>query len=299
MSKSHYEVVKGFKNGKEYKGHNVYALNGVLYSYGSHFPLAVKRGEEPNTWFLLNGDKYSSSTSGHQSLTHITFNDSPRTSFNALRAAGLNYHTVNLIDFTRDSYHCASSDDADFNDFKVPIGAEYHESKKDGEVTYKSYHRIGCVLLENEGKYYLCGMDEGSYFISLLPEAVKTVDEAFNSLKPELVKEAEWWECDIYRQGEWFFIPSAIKIKEKDFQKKAALPSADSSSNRHIATRLCMVSNTKLLMVSNIFYVKGTIRHKNSFGGRADHKMLRLPKGIYQAVINTAKGNWSASGRVD
>ena len=46
------------------KASNLYYDGKVAYSYGSHFPIAVITGEKKVT---VNGDKYSSSTSRHQS----------------------------------------------------------------------------------------------------------------------------------------------------------------------------------------------------------------------------------------
>jgi hypothetical protein len=133
-------------------------------------------------------------------------------------------------------------------------------------------------------------MDEGSYFVSLLPKKVKTVQEAFEVLKPKRIRKENI--TDYQRQGEWFFIPADVQIKEKDFEKSATLPSADSSSNLHVCTRLKKIGKR--------YFVKGIIKHRNPrTNRRADHKPLKLGEGIYEAVCNTAKGNWSASGRVD
>ena len=314
----HLRVVENFAKGKNYRGSRIFADGQALYSYGRHFALAIRMPETTNKkdkkeWYLLNGDKYSVSTSKHQSITYRVFNAWPRVAFSALHAAGLypEHGNVNLIDFCKDGFESMSIWDRTFNqdtfdNFKqnMPIGAEYHESKnKDTqEIETKSFHRIGAVILEKEKKYYLCAMDEGSYFISLLPHKVKTVQAGFEALKPKEVKGAEIMDfgrntvhIDVLRQGEWFFIPSSIKIKEKDFQKSAALPSADSSSNRHICTRL--------LQIGKKFYCKGIVRHKSARNNRrADHKQVKLGNGktdIFQAVCNTAKGNWSAGGRVD
>ena len=301
---NHKTVVQRFSEGKNYHGSRIFAEGNTLYSYGRHFPLAVRRGEPGQEWYLLNGDKYSVSTSKHQGITYSVFSDSPRVSFTALNAAGISYNSCKLVDFQKDEFHNAYDDDESFQDFKkyVPVGAEYHERKdKEGNVIYKSYHRIGAVILEQGKKHYICSMDEGSYFISLLPKRVKTVQGAFEVLKPKKVREIETIDIgrntlhvDIKRQGEWFFIPgpAGITIKEKDFEKSAALPSADSSSNQHICTRLKKIGKR--------YFVKGIIRHRNPrTNRRADHKPLKLGEGIYEALCNTAKGNWSASGRVD
>ena len=243
---NHSDVIKNFRNGKNYKGCNVFADGDILYSYGRHFPLAVRREEKNKTWYLLNGDKYSVSTAKHQGKTYSTFSDQPRVSFSALSAAGLDYFTCKLIDFTKDQYASVYPGDKGFDAFRksIPVGAEYHEKReKDGSVIYKSYHRVGTAVLEQNKKHYICAMDEGSYFISLLPHKVKTVDEAFQALKPRAVKEAETIDSGCKRQGEWFFIPAALNFKDSQFQKNSALPSVDSSSNQHICTRLLKTGN--------------------------------------------------------
>jgi len=290
---NHKTVVQRFKEGKNYRGSRIFAENNTLYSYGRHFPLAVRRGEPGAEWYLLNGDKYSISTSKHQGITYSVFSDSPRVSFTALNAAGISYNSCKLVDFQKDAYDSAFKGDKNFLNFKslVPTGAEYHETKdKEGNITYKSYHRIGAVVLEQSKKHFICSMDEGSYFISLLPKRVKTVQETFEVLKPARIRKGNI--TDYKRQGEWFFVLSDITIKEKDFEKSAALPSADSSSNLHVCTRLKKIGKR--------YFVKGIIKHRNPrTNQRADHKPLKLGEGIYEALCNTAKGNWSASGNVD
>lgn len=51
-------------------GGAVYATNGILFSYGSHFPLGIRCGDiDGKPAFLLNSRSYSNSTSQHQSWT--------------------------------------------------------------------------------------------------------------------------------------------------------------------------------------------------------------------------------------
>lgn len=52
------EFVNGTQNAKTAHG-TLYIENGVLYSYGKHWPLAVKVKET----FYINGSKYSRTTS--------------------------------------------------------------------------------------------------------------------------------------------------------------------------------------------------------------------------------------------
>lgn len=83
---------------------NVWGDDGVLYSYGTHFPLIEtlrdKRGNAVG--FLLNADNHSVSTRRHQSIaenavlrTGLPFAAIP---FEALRAAGIERNTVQIVD---------------------------------------------------------------------------------------------------------------------------------------------------------------------------------------------------------
>lgn len=51
-----------------WSGNNVYCIDDLIFSYGSHFPMAKYLGEKDGKrFFIKNNDKYSSSTSAHQS----------------------------------------------------------------------------------------------------------------------------------------------------------------------------------------------------------------------------------------
>jgi hypothetical protein len=292
MSKSHREVIKQFAKGREYRGHNVYAERGILYSYGSHFPLAVARKGTENLftgekWFLLNGDKYSSSTNKHQSITMSVFKDYPRVSFSALRAAGINYNICDAVHWTGDDYVRLYPGDEGFDSWgrqSVPFGGTYYEGKdKDDNIVIKGYHRIGGVILKQDGKYYLCAMDENSYFISLLPNPAYIVQEGYDILCPEKVIAARYIPVEVKRQGEWFFVPSFPVKKNEWTGHHIALPRDNPQSNPHTVTRYWEQDGK--------IFVSGTCRH-------SQHKMTKLP-GVWEAMRNTAVGNWSASGNVD
>jgi hypothetical protein len=64
---SHIEVISAFVEDEEYpyEGSNVFFRDNVLYSYGFHFPLAIKGIDG---MIIVNGDKTSVSTSKHQSI---------------------------------------------------------------------------------------------------------------------------------------------------------------------------------------------------------------------------------------
>jgi len=62
-----------------------------------------------------------------------------------------------------------------------------------------------------KGVYELKGivyvLNEVGNFAAILAKPCKTVQEAYESMKPDLVREYERQGKTVYRQGEWFFIP--------------------------------------------------------------------------------------------
>lgn len=125
MPSSHEDIIKKFANRQrnkrtgrvEWNGSNVYCVGDTLYSYGSHFPLARLLGYMGDRWdlspfFLKNGDKYSNSTSHHQSMTdeHCP---GPVVSRNHLLAVGLPFDKVtleNVMFFQQGSRHWVYKD---------------------------------------------------------------------------------------------------------------------------------------------------------------------------------------------
>jgi hypothetical protein len=75
---NHEEVVKRYaaqqvnrrQKRVRWTGDNIYCEGDVIYSYGSHFPMAVCLGDD---FFLKNGDKYSVTTSKHQGVVNQFF----------------------------------------------------------------------------------------------------------------------------------------------------------------------------------------------------------------------------------
>lgn len=79
----------------------------------------------------------------------------------------------------------------------------------------KCFHRSSSVLFcdTRTEKFYLCGMDEDSYFGVELKSNVKTIEQAFVSMMPNAARVK-----GTQRQGEWFVVP----VKEKDLPKRLA-----------------------------------------------------------------------------
>jgi hypothetical protein len=205
------------------------------------------------------------------------------------------YDRVEVLDHTedqyRDSYYSAEEGET-FDDFKktIPIGAEVHVYKDENNNIYRvSYHRIGQAVLRYGDRYFVCGMDEGSYFVSELPKPAKTIGKAFRILKPHAVQEAEKKGIEVKRQGEWFFIPQKKEDlpyhKVKDELKSHSLPHHPDSAAHTV---------TRIFKGKGRIFTKGFVRHS-----RHEHKPLNLGDQFHIAVKNTAIGNWSAQGNVD
>ena len=108
---SHYDVVTrwvqrmdGGSLGKPLKGSRIFCEGDTIFSYGRHFPMAhALRGADGRVaLFLLNGDRYSVSTTRHQSdlrsavaRSHVPNVIVP---FEAISAAGIDVQTVKLVE---------------------------------------------------------------------------------------------------------------------------------------------------------------------------------------------------------
>lgn len=76
-------------------------------------------------------------------------------------------------------------------------------------------HFTGAVLLENEGRKFFLDVDRreiqhkifNAFFVEVA-STVNSISEAYDSMKPQEVKDAEAAGIEVLRQGEWFFIPT-------------------------------------------------------------------------------------------
>lgn len=155
------------------------------------------------------------------------------------------------------------------------------------------------------GAYYILGMDDDQYFISELPGRPQTVEAAFETLKPQSVKDAERDDKKILRQGEWFFIQEINQGKEaralyRKMKMKLDLTNQSGGLGAsHTATRGNIAGALKLKgFKRKAILVSGHICHSSH-----EHPMLTLSYAqhpeIWQAACNTAKNSWSMGGNVD
>lgn len=264
------DVIYGFiSNSEDYTqtpNRSLYRDGEVLYSYGHHFPMAVRVG-----WrYLINGDKYSNTTSRHQRALFNSINEIERVEipFSALNVAVCGEHYI----FYK-GYGFSATDIArrmNILDLEGDTWIETGRFNKQGEEI--KTHVLGACLFtlmkdNSELDYYLSSLDETGkdgrlYFLTKLAKPVNTVSEALESLKPESVKNAEKEGKRVYRQGEWFFIEAPeLKVPKTEIEKHYVL--GGEGKGHH--------SVTEGAVIDGVTYARGVVRH--SFG---EHKNIRL-----------------------
>jgi len=306
------EVIKAFALGDVYPEINsngsVSHYDNILFSYRE--PIAVRRDDG---LIMVNGDKWSMTTSSHQSdlqmkLRHKNYFT---TSFSAIArfveiprrmmAQCLRDGRIEVLDHTEDfiahyvrKENVFKSKGVMYKIEDLPAGVEIRYSKDEfGNVQPSLAHMAASCLLKYGDRYGLASMDELQYFCSELPRSVHTVDGAFHALKPQEVLENEV-ALPVFRQGEWFFIPHLVgkEAREQYNQMETDFKLVGKNGgNPHIATRGVWLDEQQ-----GTAEVSGQIRHE-------EHRMLKLSKSddpvIFVAVENTAVRSFSAMGRVD
>lgn len=305
-----------------------------LYSYGSHFILARVMGDRE--WFLVNGDRYSVSTSRHQNEVRAAIKRTGLPSvivpFTVLREAGIDMDSIKIVD----------NDPERIDKIWVPVAEEdvpeyardeymtdYYRRNGDSWQRATWRHWLGASVFrasyrytdhehtDREGRrdyptrkgtaYFVSAFDENEptplYFLAQLPRGSKptTVAEALECLKPADVVEAESRGLQVQRQGDVFAIPAltwTALLKEQG-AKFGHLDYVLGVS--HTVTDSATVKHGRTLDT----YGKGIMRHKpREFWRRTgDHKRVKLGDGKawYRLVKNTVPEgrSWSMGGNVD
>lgn len=199
----------------------------------------------------------------------------------------------------------------------------------------RSYHRAGACVLRYGNYDYLCGFDEGSYFVSKLPLQVKSVEGAFMVLMPKAVIGK-----DFLRQGEWFFVKAEQEVLDalaeqgqrdvmaeyneltgsakfpflpgmervKSYLMYVARKKVGGMGKRYTITGFKRIANTRALPrrpgsnahVVTHLYDTGVLLLAAGTVRHPEHRMLKLePKTVYEVYRNNSLGDWSAQGRVD
>lgn len=202
-------------------------------------------------------------------------------------------------------------------------------------------HFAGACLLEVYDLQYLFDIDRQEIqhhifnpFIVELPKKCGSIEDAYDCLIPDAVRQARANGVEVQRQGEWFFIKCFDELpplpEPSDEVKRGGSPEARPEQEHFDTSELQWYSNpawdvaneiwedyARRLRLSSpnegrlvagssrpnqveklvVFEGKTLVHGKISHSGR-QHKDLFLA-GWYQALPNTAVNSWQVSGDVD
>ena len=177
-----------------------------------------------------------------------------------------------------------------------------------GKTKLERRHLTGAILFNigkgKKLKQYLFDADENelalnnlNLFISEIPVACGSIQEAYDSLKPQEVKDAErFLKRPCPRQGEWFFIPSFTEHKKAgapDRMAKMELSLFRAPTNVRAVLQTPGSRPHWAQHLSEDGLVSGRIGHSG-----LDHKPIIL-KGWHKPIPNTSKQSFKVSGDVD
>lgn len=273
----------------------------AVYSYGTHFPLVYRCANG----FVLNGDRYSISTSGHQRDVQDWFNQGKSVgigdTWKWVPKTGLEKHVVVPFEVLRNVISCFDANDCKkiriVHNLKDRYRTIKYRDPQTGEEKERQEHLLGGSVFEYKGRYFLSSTDPSArwghgYFLTELVKPVKTVTQALESLRPPSVPKTA------KRQGEWFFRP----IKDIRSYKRAKSPRGLEDpfvveKGKFLPVMEGQTGHHKVrdfVQVGGILLVRGSVRHTER-----DHKMLSLGETWHEAVHNVQVRSWSVSGRVD
>lgn len=246
---SNYGVIKAFvtdpfdeRGGRNPQGSIYFSGNGIIYSYGDHFPMATVltlqktiAGFPRLRFFLVNGDGSTATTSKHRNDLFICL----RREIGVLSYAVVPFSSLGQAFRLgpRGGWQInkrtaeAARDRLEVVDHKE----DYWETKKvwvtDKETGKKELkdvqeHFLGATLLTTGDEYFLSGIDSsgrdprGMYFLTKLPRPATSVSDAYEAIKPEGLNGETY-----IRQGEWFLVPQngMKKPREVPLEKKVLL----------------------------------------------------------------------------
>ena len=176
--------------------------------------------------------------------------------------------------------------------------------KKTNKKIYKdeTVHFTGASLFKVDGALFLFDLDRreiehkifNPFLVKLADTSVKTIPQAYESLKPAEVKEAERKGLKVKRQGEWFFIP----VKETKAMQADKVTAG--SWNRKVGDNLPLTlragnnrPNTASQGIAKLNLAKGRVEHQ----GR-EHAALMLPT-WHKAIPNTSIESFTIQGDID
>lgn len=176
----------------------------------------------------------------------------------------------------------------------------YNSKTRENDKIDVDVHFTGASLFQVENSLFLFDIDRREIkhkifnaFLVELKVKASTVAEAYETLKPQDVKDAEAKGLEVKRQGEWFFIPvkgnyEATKARPNRWDKKDFEP-LELRAGRNRPNNVSKYATLK----DGTHVVTGYVEHS----GR-EHAKLVLD-GWFKAVPNTSVQSFTITGDVD
>lgn len=203
------DVVNVWARGYASEGRNrsnetIFFNGDVIYSYGTHFPMAMRMNDDSGTWYLINADTYSSTTSNHQSQVREALRGEPQLliPFSSLENAGIDPRSdtsqIRRVDSEPDKRIPVARTDKDTGEpyigylhlmgsslFTAQGYREVERFPRDFlyELTYEQRHKTPGVKYDwnwsPEGTYTSMQILETSYFLAGLDETGRDPHNSF------------------------------------------------------------------------------------------------------------------------
>jgi hypothetical protein len=181
---------------------------------------------------------------------------------------------------------------------------KWNSKKKDNEEVDETIHFTGSKLFKIDDRVFLFDIDRNEvkhkifnpFLVELTDKTVSKIKDAYESLKPQLVKDSEKKGLEVKRQGEWFFVP--VKLK-KDFVNEHWKKEPNWQSKMEYPRMVLQAGQNRPNYAEFGFkafdtnYVKGIVSHS----GR-EHNDLLL-NNWYIAIPNTSTTSWQITGDID
>lgn len=178
---------------------------------------------------------------------------------------------------------------------------EVTEKDKHGRTHTRQIHTLGDSVVRVNDRYYLSAVDEtglgtGMYFLAelLTDRPPATLAEAFQFLKPKVVREAEARGANVRRQGEWFAIPTKHLTSElmRDVERGMAV-----FQQRHVLGRDGHHELEEAVLYrfgprKGEVFARGVLRHTQDEHRDLDLGMIRW----HQVVRNIQGASYTLSG---
>jgi len=331
------KLIQKFVNGATEGGaSNMHVEGNILYSYGRHFPLLIRLIKWGKKMFILNADRYSSSTSRHQRecFKHATI----QIPFSALLPALGRYdarirnvsgemlvrilNEMKLIGKTAERWDTVGYYRwrTGYSQKESLTVAQYNQLTEEEQKIWNpvSERRPESAVLQFRERFFLSSMDGWNYFISELPDAPfissrdcgsESVAHAFEILEPEMLRNRkaacgesslDFEVAAVRRQGEWFFIPAKPVAYSR--KGKVVIPSVMVQKGKSLLNKPPREGSPHHF--ARDFVPVGTglpfplVRGCIRHSNR-DHRTINLGETWHYAIESNHVMSWGAHGRVD